>query len=417
MHAEIIAVGSELLTPDRIDTNSLFLTAALNRLGIEVIRKSVVGDDPSQLRDAFGGALERSDVIISSGGLGPTEDDLTRETVAELLGRRLRRDEEILAGIRERFRRYNRPMPETNARQAMVPEGAEMLPNPRGTAPGLWLEARGRIVILLPGPPGELEPMFEREVVPRLEKRSPGLRLYTRELRVAGLPESDVEERVSGIYRQYPDVRITILAVSTEIQLHPRLWSDNAREANRVLDEMSERFALALGENLFSTRGQTLEEVVAEGLHRQQATLAAAESCTGGMLAARLTNVAGSSAYFRGGIVCYSNEMKISVVGVPAETIEAYGAVSSEVALAMADGVRRGTDSTIGVGITGIAGPSGGTAEKPVGLVHIAIADRAGSRDKAFQFAGDRQRIRLNATQAALDSVRRYLLYAKPGRE
>jgi nicotinamide-nucleotide amidase len=292
-----------------------------------------------------------------------------------------------------------------------------MLPNPRGTAPGLWLEARGRIVILLPGPPGELEPMFEREVVPRLEKRSPGLRLYTRELRVAGLPESDVEERVSGIYRQYPDVRITILAVSTEIQLHPRLWSDNAREANRVLDEMSERFALALGENLFSTRGQTLEEVVAEGLHRQQATLAAAESCTGGMLAARLTNVAGSSAYFRGGIVCYSNEMKISVVGVPAETIEAYGAVSSEVALAMADGVRRGTDSTIGVGITGIAGPSGGTAEKPVGLVHIAIADRAGSRDKAFQFAGDRQRIRLNATQAALDSVRRYLLYAKPGRE
>jgi len=417
MHAEIIAVGSELLTPDRIDTNSLFLTAALNRLGIEVIRKSVVGDDPSQLRDAFGGALERSDVIISSGGLGPTEDDLTRETVAELLGRRLRRDEEILAGIRERFRRYNRPMPETNARQAMVPEGAEMLPNPRGTAPGLWLEARGRIVILLPGPPGELEPMFEREVVPRLEKRSPGLRLYTRELRVAGLPESDVEERVSGIYRQYPDVRITILAVSTEIQLHPRLWSDNAREANRVLDEMSERFALALGENLFSTRGQTLEEVVAEGLHRQQATLAAAESCTGGMLAARLTNVAGSSAYFRGGIVCYSNEMKISVVGVPAETIEAYGAVSSEVALAMADGVRHGTDSTIGVGITGIAGPSGGTAEKPVGLVHIAIADRAGSRDKAFQIACDRQRIRLNATQAALDSVRRYLLYAKPGRE
>jgi nicotinamide-nucleotide amidase len=417
MNAEIIAVGSELLTPDRIDTNSLFLTAALNRLGIEVTRKSVVGDDPSQLRDAFGGALERSDVIVSSGGLGPTEDDLTRETVAELLDRRLIRDEKILEGIRERFRRYKRPMPETNSRQAMVPEGAEILPNPRGTAPGLWLEPRGRIVILLPGPPGELEPMFEREVIPRLAKRSPGLRLYTRELRIAGLPESDVEERVSGIYRQYPDVRITILAVSTEIQLHPRLWSDDEREANRVLAEMSERFALALGENLFSTRGQTLEEVVAESLQRQTATIAVAESCTGGMLAARLTNVPGSSTYFLGGIVCYSNEMKASMVDVPQETIEKYGAVSSEVALALADGVRRRTDATIGVGITGIAGPAGGTAEKPVGLVHVAISDRAGSRDKPFQFAGDRQRIRLNATQAALDSVRRYLLYATPGKE
>ena len=417
MNAEIIAVGSELLTPDRIDTNSLFLTAALNRLGIEVTRKSVVGDDPSQLRDAFGGALERSDVIVSSGGLGPTEDDLTRETVAELLDRRLIRDEKILEGIRERFRRYKRPMPETNSRQAMVPEGAEILPNPRGTAPGLWLEPRGRIVILLPGPPGELEPMFEREVIPRLAKRSPGLRLYTRELRIAGLPESDVEERVSGIDRQYPDVRITILAVSTEIQLHPRLWSDDEREANRVLAEMSERFALALGENLFSTRGQTLEEVVAESLQRQTATIAVAESCTGGMLAARLTNVPGSSTYFLGGIVCYSNEMKASMVDVPQETIEKYGAVSSEVALALADGVRRRTDATIGVGITGIAGPAGGTAEKPVGLVHVAISDRAGSRDKPFQFAGDRQRIRLNATQAALDSVRRYLLYATPGKE
>ena len=297
-------------------------------------------------------------MIISSGGLGPTEDDLTRETVAELLGRRLVRDEKILEGIRERFRRYKRPMPETNSRQAMVPEGAEMLPNSRGTAPGLWLEAGGRIVILLPGPPGELEPMFEREVSPRLAKRSPGLRLYTRE-----------------------------------------------------------RFALALGENLFSTRGQTLEEVVAESLQRQTATIAVAESCTGGMLAARLTNVPGSSTYFLGGIVCYSNEMKVSMVDVPLEIIELHGAVSSEVALALAEGVRRRTDATIGVGITGIAGPTGGTAEKPVGLVHVAISDRAGSRDKAFQFAGDRQRIRLNATQAALDSVRRYLLYATRPKE
>ena len=413
MNAEIIAVGSELLTPDRLDTNSLFLTGALNKIGIRVIRKAVVGDDREEMRDAFRTALDRADVVIASGGLGPTEDDLTRETVAELLGRRLLRDEAILRQLQERFRRFGRAMPEANTRQAMVPEGATVLQNPKGTAPGLWLEARNRIVVLLPGPPAELTAMFEQEARPRLEKFSPGVRLFTRELRNVGLPESEVEQRVSAIYREYPEVQITILAVSGEIHLHPRVWSESAALANRMLDDMVERFTIALGENLYTTTGETLEEVVAAELQRHHATIAVAESCTGGLLAARLTNVPGSSAYFRGGVVSYSNDLKTAWVGVPTELLEAKGAVSSEVAAAMAEGVRHNANATIGVGITGIAGPGGGTAEKPVGLVHIAIVDAQGQqKERAFTFPGDRDRIRHFAAQSALDIVRRYLLYA-----
>jgi nicotinamide-nucleotide amidase len=416
MNAEIIAVGSELLTPDRLDTNSLFLTAELNRLGIEVIRKSVVGDDAHNLRDAFRIALEHADIIFACGGLGPTEDDLTRETVAELLSRRLRLNEDILRGIQERFRRFGRAMPETNARQAMVPEGSTVLANPRGTAPGLWLETKGRIIILMPGPPTELQAMFEREVKPRLEKHSPKERLFTRDLRIAGLPESEVEQRVAPIYKKYPEVRITILTVPGEIQLHPRIWSDDAAAAEKLLDDLVERFALALGETLFSTRGESMEEVVARELQTHRATIAVAESCTGGMVATRLTNIPGSSSYFLGSVVSYSNDLKTAWAGVPAELIEAKGAVSPEVALAMADGVRRRSNATLGLSTTGIAGPGGGTPEKPVGLVHIGLADETGAKERAFRFPGDRDRIRLQATQIALDTVRRYFLYAARGR-
>lgn len=416
MNAEIIAVGSELLTPDRLDTNSLFLTAELNRLGIEVIRKSVVGDDAHNLRDAFRIALEHADIIFACGGLGPTEDDLTRETVAELLSRRLRLNEDILRGIQERFRRFGRAMPEINARQAMVPEGSTVLANPRGTAPGLWLETKGRIIILMPGPPTELQAMFEREVKPRLEKYSPKERLFTRDLRIAGLPESEVEQRVAPIYKKYPEVRITILTVPGEIQLHPRIWSDDAAAAERLLDELVERFALALGETLFSTRGESMEEVVARELQTHRATIAVAESCTGGMVATRLTNIPGSSSYFLGSVVSYSNDLKTAWAGVPAELIEAKGAVSPEVALAMAEGVRRRSNATLGLSTTGIAGPGGGTPEKPVGLVHIGLADETGAKERAFRFPGDRDRIRLQATQIALDTVRRYFLYAGRGK-
>ncbi|MFZ0036845.1 MAG: competence/damage-inducible protein A [Candidatus Acidiferrales bacterium] len=412
MNAEIIAVGSELLTPFRIDTNSLFLTRELNKLGVDVIRKAVVGDDRKELRRVFEHALDVAELVICSGGLGPTEDDLTREAIAETLGRRLVRDDEILRTIQERFRRYGRAMPENNVRQSMILEGAQALKNPRGTAPGQWIEAKGRVVVLLPGPPNELEAMFANEVRPRLDKLGHGRRLYVRDLRVTGLPESEVEHRVSSIYRQYAECTVTILAAPGEIQLHPRVWSEDAAAANRTLDEMVKGFGLALGENLFSTSGESMEEVVARELQQHQATIATAESCTGGMVAARLTNVAGSSAYFLGGVVCYSNDLKSAWTGVPPEVIESKGAVSAEVAVALAEGIRRNTRATVGVSITGIAGPSGGTPEKPVGLVHIALADERGTKERAFQFPGDRDRIRTFATISALDMVRRHFLYA-----
>lgn len=416
MRAEIIAVGSELLTPYRLDTNSLFLTAELNRLGLRVIHKTVVGDNPEEMRASFRHALDQADVVVSCGGLGPTDDDRTRETVADLLGRSLRLDQAVLQKIQERFRRFGRAMPEINARQAMVIEGATVLPNPRGTAPGLWIEAQNRILILLPGVPYELRALFEAEAKPRLARLGIGERLFARDLRIVGLPESDVEQRVSPLYAQYPDTETTILASPTGIQLHPRIWSDDATTAEAVLDEMVERMVLALGEHLFSTRGEALEEVVARVLTENRATIAVAESCTGGLLAERLTNVPGSSAYFLGGVVCYSNELKTSFVGVPPELIEAKGAVSSEVALALADGIRKRTGATLGVGVTGIAGPAGGTPEKPVGLVHIGIADEQGPRERSSRFVGDRDRIRQLATQSALDSVRRYFLFPSQGR-
>src|ERR1700676_2696116 len=246
MKAEIIAVGSELLTPDRLDTNSLFLTAELNGIGIEVVRKTIAGDDRDLLREAFREALGRVQLIISSGGLGPTQDDLTRETVAELLGRKLKRNDAILHNIERRFRSMGREMPELNVRQAMVPEGAEILENPRGTAPGLWLEDSGHIIALLPGPPRELKPLFREQVLPRLERRVSGVRLYQREIRVTGLGESHMEKRILPVYQRYPEVTTTILAQPGETQIHLRPWTDDAGRGKKTLDEMVQGFEIAL---------------------------------------------------------------------------------------------------------------------------------------------------------------------------
>jgi len=416
MKAEIIAVGSELLTPFRLDTNSLFLTSELNQVGLRVAHKAVVGDAPDEMCMSFRHALDRADVVVSSGGLGPTDDDRTRQTVADLLGRKLYVDEEVLQSIRERFRRFGRAMPQINERQALVIEGATVLKNPRGTAPGLWIEARGKIVVLLPGVPAELRALMEQEVKPRLLKLGLPERLYTRELRITGIFESDVEQRVSPLYAQYPETDTTILAAPTGIQLHPRVWSDNPAKAEAMLDELVQRMSLALGEHLVSTRGESLEQIVARLLTENHATIAVAESCTGGLLAERLTSIAGSSAYFLGGLVCYSNELKTSMAGVPPELIEAKGAVSAEVALALASGIRKRTGATLGLGVTGIAGPGGATPEKPVGLVHISIADERGARETAIQLPGDRERIRMFSTQRAMDLVRRYYLYPAHGR-
>jgi nicotinamide-nucleotide amidase len=413
MRAEIIAIGSELLTPYRLDTNSLFLTDGLNQVGIRVVHKAVVGDSLDDMRASFRQALDRADLVVACGGLGPTDDDRTREAVADLLSRKLELNEGVLRHIQELFRRFGRVMPEINRRQAMVPEGATVIPNPRGSAPGLWIEASGHIVILLPGVPSELRAMFDQEIRPRLTRLGHDERLFTRDLRITGLPESEVEQRVSPLYALYPDTETTILASPPGIQLHPRVWSRDPAQANQILDEMVKRMALALGEHLYSIEGEAMEEVVARALTENRATIAVAESCTGGLLAERLTNIPGSSVYFLGGVVCYSNELKSALVDVPAELIESKGAVSPEVALALADGIRKRTGATIGVGVTGIAGPGGGTPEKPVGLVHIGIADERGPRERRFQFPGDRERIRMHASQTALDSVRRYFLFPR----
>jgi nicotinamide-nucleotide amidase len=411
MKAEIIAVGSELLTPDRIDTNSLFLTEELNKLGIEVLRKTIVGDNRELLAEAFRDALNRVPVVMASGGLGPTEDDLTRETVAELLGRKLQRNEAVVHAIEARFRSFKRDMPAVNLRQAMVPEGAEVLENPRGTAPGLWLEDKGRMIALLPGPPRELKPLFLEQVLPRLQRRASSVRMIHRELRVTGLGESHVEERIRPIYTRHKEVNTTILATPGEIQIHLRSWSDNPAEVHTLLDEIVRGFELALGDRIFAHAAISLEQVVAQLLIDHRATIAAAESCTGGLLAERLTRIPGSSSYFLGGVVCYSNEMKTAWADVPAEMIATKGAVSSEVAIALAEGIRRRVGSTLGVGITGVAGPGGGSEEKPVGTVHIAVAEPSGVKEKLVHLPGDREAIRFYASQLGLDMVRTHFLY------
>ncbi len=411
MKAEIIAVGSELLTPDRLDTNSLFLTEELNKLGIEVVRKTIVGDNRELLAEAFHDALNRVPLIIASGGLGPTEDDLTRETLAELLGRKLILNDVILRYIEGRFRQLGREMPPVNVRQAMVPEGAEVLENPRGSAPGLWLEDKGRLIALLPGPPRELKPMYEEQVLPRLERRRSGVRMFHRELRVAGMGESAVEQRIRPIYKRYSDVHTTILAAPGEIQIYLRIWTEDIAYAQKALDEIVQGFELALTDRIFSKDGSSMEEVIAQLLTMNNATISAAESCTGGLLAQRLTSISGSSAYFLGSVVCYSNELKSAWVNVPAELIQSKGAVSSEVAVALAEGIRRSVGSTLGVGITGIAGPGGGSDEKPVGTVHVALAHTGGVKERGVRFPGDREAIRWHASQLALDMVRLHFLY------
>jgi len=407
MDAEIIAVGSELLTPHRVDTNSLYLTEKLNTLGIEVRMKSVVGDDRRRLAEVFRNALERSQLIILTGGLGPTEDDVNREVVAEVLGCPLHEVPEIRQDLEKRFARLGRAMSENNLRQALVPEGAEWLENKNGTAPGLWLNHDGTVIVMLPGPPHELESMFESACLPRLAHLAGGERIRTRVIKVVGLPESDVDRRIAPIYTQYSNPATTILATPGAIEIHLRARAPSDTEAETLLAGLSDKIELALGDHVFSTRGESLEEVVGRYLMMKQKTVAVAESCTGGLLSERLTRTPGSSNFFLGGAVCYSNEMKTRLAGVPEALLREHGAVSKPVAQALAEGIRKGAGASIGVGITGVAGPSGGTPDRPVGLVWIGLADERGTEVREFRFPGNRERIRLWATQAALEMIRR----------
>jgi nicotinamide-nucleotide amidase len=414
VNAEIIAVGSELLTPFRMDTNSLFLTEQLNKLGVEVIFKGVVGDDLKRLVAAAQHALFRSEIVILSGGLGPTEDDLTREAVAESLGVSLRRDEAVLTALEERFAKRGWKMSANNSKQADVLDGATVLPNPNGTAPGQWLcgkfDGRERIVILLPGPPFELKALFEAECRERLRTKLPPAFLATRVLKVAMLGESHVDARVSPIYKRYTDVQTTILAGAGEIQLHFKSRAATVEAAQARVDEAADAVEEELDDAVYSRNEESLEQIVGYWLQMRNATLAVAESCTGGLLAERVTSVAGSSRYFAGGAVVYSNPAKTELAGVPQDMIERHGAVSREVAAALAEGIRYRCEATLGVGITGVAGPGGGSAEKPVGLVFHALASSSGTEVIERNFPGDRTRIRWFATTLALDMVRRKLM-------
>lgn len=414
MNAEIIAVGSELLTPFRMDTNSLYLTEQLNQLGVEIIFKSVVGDDLERLVAAAQHALIRSDVVIFSGGLGPTEDDLTREAVAQSLGVSLHRDAQVLAGIELRFAARGWKMSSNNAKQADVFEGATVLPNPNGTAPGQWfsgqIEGRERIVILLPGPPHELRALFEAECRERLREKLPTAFLATRVLKVAMLGESHVDARVAPIYKRFADVQTTILAGAGEIQLHFKSRAESMEAAQARVDEAADAVEEELDDAVYSRDGQSLEQIVGYWLQMRNATLAVAESCTGGLLGERITSVGGSSRYFAGGAIVYSNAMKTELAGVPADMIERHGAVSREVAAALAEAIRYRCDTTLGVGITGVAGPTGGTPEKPVGLVFHALASASGTDVIERNFPGDRKRIRWFASTLALDMVRKKLM-------
>ena len=412
--AEIIAVGSELLTPHRQDTNSLYLTEKLNELGIEVRHKCIVGDDLVGLIAAAKLAMRRSDIIIFSGGLGPTEDDLTREAVADALGLKLQRDPTITAKLEERFAKRGIKMTTNNAKQADVLTSAAALPNALGTAPGQWIagkyDGEERLLMLLPGPPYELKALFETECIPRLRARIPVQHIATRTLKMAMMPESQVDARVAPIYKTYTDVETTILAGAGEIQLHLRCRKDSAADAEARVEELAEKMEDELGDAIFSRKGETIEQIVSYLLQMRSLTLAVAESCTGGLLAERITSISGSSRYFLGGAVVYSNELKTQFANVPKALIDQHGAVSREVAAAMAEGIRKRCLASYGIGITGVAGPSGGTEQKPVGLVYIALAGEEGTQVAERNFPGDRKRIRQFSTQQALEMIRRALL-------
>jgi nicotinamide-nucleotide amidase len=406
----IIAVGSEMLTPFRVDTNSLFITERLNTIGFDVRIKTVVGDDVGELAGLVRASLAWTDLIVLTGGLGPTADDITRDAVAQVLELPFDEDAETVARIRERFARRGMVMQEINRRQAMVPRGATLLDNPNGTAPGLWLEHGKTALVLLPGPPREMKPMFEAIVRDRLAPRSGGAGLFRRVLKITGQPESAVDAKTQPIYGRWQTQEVpistTILAVLGQIELHLTASAPNREAADRVLDPAVRELQAVLAGDVYSVDGASLEEVVGARLRDRRMKVAVAESCTGGLLTSRLTDVPGSSDYVECSEICYSNRAKIDSLGVPAALIEEHGAVSEPVARAMAEGIRVKASTDVGVGVTGIAGPGGGTPEKPVGTVAIAVLVGADARVRTFQFVGQREMVKFQSAQAALNILR-----------
>jgi nicotinamide-nucleotide amidase len=416
MKCEIIAIGSELLTPFRQDTNSLYLTERLNELGVTIAFKTIVGDRRKDLTSAIRSALGRVDIVITMGGLGPTEDDLTREAWADALGIELKRDADIVGQLYVRAAKRGWQLTENNLKQADVLAGAQVLENPRGSAPGQWMDTvfatHRKLGMLLPGPPSEIKPMFDEQCVPRLREVLPQKFIATRTLKAAMIGESHADARIAPIYTRYADVETTILAHLGDIQLTLISTKSTLEEAEERVNELASLIEEELDDLIYSSavKAESLEQIVLYYLEMRGATLSVAESCTGGLIAERLTSISGSSRSFLGGAVVYSNELKTEFAGVPEELIEEKGAVSREVAAALAEGIRRRCRSTYGIGVTGIAGPTGGSEEKPVGLVYIALSDGVQTEVIEKNFGGDRDRIRFFASQQALDMIRRKLM-------
>ena len=413
MKSEIIAVGSEMLTPFRQDTNSLYLTEKLNEIGVAVVFKTIVGDRKKDLVNAIRASLARIDILVIMGGLGPTEDDLTREAVGEALSLKIRREGTLVAGLATRAAQFRSPLPSNNLKQADVLEGATILPNPNGSAPGQWLDTtfqgHRKLIMLVPGPPSECKPLFDAECLPRLSAIVPRRTIAKRTLRAAMIAESQADKLISPIYTMYTDIETTILAHAGDIQLTLLCSKPRFEQAQARVDELAGRLEEALEDWLYSSDGESLEQIVLYYLGLRQATLAVAESCTGGMVAQRITSVPGASRSFLGGAIVYSDELKHAFAGVSPEMIAEHGAVSEEVAKALATGIRLRTGATLGLAVTGIAGPTGATDEKPVGLVYIALSSAEKTESIEKNFRGDRNRVREWSTQQALDLLRRRL--------
>jgi nicotinamide-nucleotide amidase len=409
--AEIIAIGSELLTPQRVDTNSLIVTEHLNRLGVEVVTKQVIGDQRDRLTEAIRTAVNRAHIVVLIGGLGPTEDDVTRDAAASALGRKLVLSLEQESILINRFRQINRPMAKNNIRQAYLIEGAIAMPNPHGTAPGQFLSTDRGAIALLPGPPRELKPMVANELVPRLRHVVPPQIIRVRSFRITGIGESDLDTLIAPVYTKYANPVTTVLSSPGDLFVHFRAQAGTEKEADDLLREVANPVAELLGDRIYTDNpDEPLEAVIGCLLRKRHATVSTAESCTGGLVAGRLTEQGGSSDFFIVGYVTYTDTQKQDLLAVPKDLIAKKGAVSEPVAAAMAEGARRRSGSTYALSVTGYAGPSGGTEFDPVGTVYLGIAGPTPTRVVRVRYGGDRFRTRTLATQGALDLLRKTLL-------
>ncbi len=409
--AEIIAIGTELLTPERVDTNSLLVTEQLNLLGVEVTRKQVIGDDRLRLTEAIERAIERSNIVVLIGGLGPTEDDVTRDAAAAALHRKLSLSLEQESVLIQRFRQINRPMAKNNLRQAYLLEGAEVLPNPNGTAPGQFISTDHGAVALLPGPPRELKPMLIEQLVPKLRHIVPPQTIRVRSFRVTGIGESDLDTLIAPVYSRYSNPVTTVLSSPGDLFVHLRATGETVDEVEDLLREVGNPIAEILGDRAYTEdANESLDMVVGRLLRKSHGTVAVAESCTGGLLAARLTDQPGCSDYFQAGYVTYTEEQKTAILNVPAALIERHTAVSEPVAAAMAEGARAKSHATYALSVTGFAGPTGGTDFDPIGTVYIGLAGPHPTKVVRVRYGGDRYRTRTMAAQGALDILRKHLL-------